>query len=224
MGAAAARSPLLLFCDADDIVGDRWIESMVASLGTAEVAAGEFDHESLNSERVRRWRPTNQGLHIGWGFLALVIAANLGVQRCWFDSVGGFDGADLGPCEDGDLGWRILLAGGHVAYCVDAINQYRHRATFWGAFKQHIGYGRGIARLLRAYQPYAALPSTWRLFRNNAVRAVVGAPGVSRWSIGAHLLYVARGIGTLQSLHDRPLVPRHARLFVRRDEPHPLAA
>jgi hypothetical protein len=153
-----------------------------------------------------------------------VIAANLGVQRCWFDAVGGFDGAYLGACEDGDLGWRVLLAGGHVTYCVDALVQYRHRATLWGAFRQHIGYGRGIARMLRSYRPYAPLPSTWRLFANNAVRAVVGPPGPSRWSPGAHLLYVARCIGTVQSLRDQPLVPRRRDLFLRRDEVPPLAA
>src|SRR5207248_6607615 len=135
-------------------------------LARAEIAAGEFDHESLNSRRVRRWRPTHGGgLQIGWGFLALVVAANLGIRREWFEAVGGFDGAYLGACEDGDLGWRIMLAGGHVALASDAVIQYRHRATYRGAFQQHVGYGRGIARLMRAYQPYAELPSTWRLLR-----------------------------------------------------------
>jgi GT2 family glycosyltransferase len=225
VGAAAAASENLLFCDADDIVNDRWVEAMVATLATAEIAAGEFDHESLNSRRVRRWRPTHQGgLHIGWGFLALVVAANLGVQRAWFDAVGGFDGSYLGACEDGDLGWRIMLAGGQVAYVVDAVIQYRHRETFWGAFKQHIGYGRGIARLMRAYRPYAELPSTWRLLRNNAVRTVVGTPGPSRWSLGAHGLYLARCIGTIRSFRDEPSTPRHAELFRRREELHPIAA
>jgi len=225
VGAAAASSANLLFCDADDIVNDRWIEVMVATLGTAEMAAGEFDHESLNSKRVRRWRPTHGGgLQIGWSFLALVVAANLGVQREWFDLVGGFDGAYLGACEDGDLGWRIMLAGGHVSFAVDAIIKYRHRASYRGAFKQHIGYGRGIARLMRAYQPYAELPSTWRLFRNNAVRTVVSTSGPSRWSLGAHGLYLARCIGTLQSLRDQPSTPRHAELFHRFEELQPVAA
>ena len=225
VGAAAANSPNLLFCDADDIVNDRWIESMVTHLATAEIAAGEFDHESLNTRRVRRWRPVHEnGLHIGWGFLALVVAANLGIQRDWFDLVGGFDGAYLGACEDGDLGWRIMLAGGQVAYVTDAVIQYRHRATFRGAFRQHVGYGRGISRLLRAYQPYAELPSTWRLVRNNALRAVVSAPGPSRWSLGARGLYLARLIGTLQSFRDAPSVPRHAELFAAREQRRPLAA
>jgi len=222
VGAAVAASPNLLFCDADDVVNDRWIEAMVAALATSEIAAGEFDHVSLNPERVRRWRPVHEdGLHVGWGFLPLVVAANLGIRREWFEAVGGFDGAYLGACEDGDLGWRLMLAGAHATYVPDAAIGYRHRPTFRGAFRQHVGYGRGIARFLRAYQPYAPLPSTWRSVRNHAVRTVVGAPGPSRWSLGAHGLYLARLIGTLQSFRDPPLSPRHAELFEQGYHPAP---
>ena len=51
VAARAARGQLLLFCDADDIVADDWVERMKVALGHWPAVGGYLDEESLNPRR-----------------------------------------------------------------------------------------------------------------------------------------------------------------------------
>jgi GT2 family glycosyltransferase len=214
IAALHARGEYLLFCDADDVVNDTWITSMCATLDEAEIVAGSFEHTTLNPPRVRRWRAAeDHGLLIGWEFLPWVVGANFAVRRECFDRVGGFDEGYRGGAEDADLGWRVQLAGGHLALAPDAVLSYRHRSSYWQAFRQHMGYGQGQLRMVRSYEGYAPVPTGRRLTLNFLVRTIIGPPGPSRWSIAAHGLYLARFIGALSSVADHPGGPIAAELF-----------
>ena len=57
VAARAASGQLLLFCDADDIVADDWVERMKVALGHWPAVGGYLDEESLNPPAVLAWRP-----------------------------------------------------------------------------------------------------------------------------------------------------------------------
>ena len=137
--ARVARGRFLLFCDADDIVADDWIERMVAALEQHPAVGGHLDEESLNPPSMRAWRPlsTPGQLPAPFGLLPALIGANCGVWREAYEKVGGFDENFRGvSAEETDLFWRIQLAGYQLGYAPAAVVAYRHRATLPGILRQ----------------------------------------------------------------------------------------
>jgi len=65
-GARLARGDFIAFCDADDVVADRWLEALVVASTAFDVVTGIEDAERLNSETVQSWRsPRAEGLPRG---------------------------------------------------------------------------------------------------------------------------------------------------------------
>lgn len=148
-GVRHARAPLLLFCDADDVVDAGWVQAMVGALGDYDAVGGFLDHAALNDERPRRWRPseaTAGGLPVGYAFLPFAPSSNMGIRRAAFDQLGGFDEA-LARAEDVDLCWRLQGAGMKLGYEPAARVAYRHRTRVLGTLKQAYEFGRAGATL-----------------------------------------------------------------------------
>lgn len=185
VAAAAAQGRLLLFCDADDVVADDWIERMVAALRRDPAVGGYLDEEALNPPSVRTWRPpaTPGELPAPFGLLPAPIGANCGVWREAYEKVGGFDQRFRGAAaEETDLFWRLQLAGYRLGYAPAAVVAYRHRPTLRSMLRQWRGYGRGRAHLAARYQALGLLPAeSWR-----------DAVSTSGW-LGVHVVDVARG-------------------------------
>ena len=130
VAARVARGQFLLFCDADDIVADDWVERMKAALDRWPAVGGYLDEESLNPPSVLAWRPraTPGELPCPFGLLPAPIGANCGVWRDAYEEVGGFDLSFRGAAaEETDLFWRLQLAGYQLGYAPDAVVAYRHR-------------------------------------------------------------------------------------------------
>lgn len=166
VAAGAAHGQLLLFCDADDVVADDWVERMVAALQRHPAVGGHLDEEALNPPSVRAWRPpaTPGALPAPFGLLPAPIGANCGVWREAYEKVGGFDLRFRGAAaEETDLFWRLQLAGYQLGYAPAAVVAYRHRATLRAMLRQWRGYGRGRAHLAARYQALGLLPAeSWR--------------------------------------------------------------
>jgi GT2 family glycosyltransferase len=185
VAAEAARGRLLLFCDADDVVADDWVERMVAALERHPAVGGFLDEEALNPPSVRAWRPaaTPGELPAPFGLLPAPIGANCGVWREAYEKVGGFDERFRGAAaEETDLFWRLQLAGYQLGYAPAAVVAYRHRPTLRGMLRQWRGYGRGRAHLAARYQELGLLPTeSWR-----------DAASTSGW-LAVHVVDLARG-------------------------------
>ena len=148
-GAALARSPLLAFCDADDVVAADWLARMVAALADHPFVAGRFD-TGLNSAAVLRSRSLGQQdrLQGEAGGLPHAGGGNLGIHRELFERVGGFD-PTLRCLEDTDLSWRVQRSGVPLTFVADVVVQVRLRSTLSGMFRQGRAYGGAHAELER---------------------------------------------------------------------------
>jgi GT2 family glycosyltransferase len=134
-GLAAATTEIVVFVDDDIVVGEDWLDTLVAPLVAAEVVA-TVGPISLDTGPTRpRWLtphlehwysaldlgPTTRRLgpgERGW-------SANLAVRRAEAMDAGGFDrrlgpGTDIGYGEDVDLQARLVADGRAVVYAAGA--------------------------------------------------------------------------------------------------------
>lgn len=148
VGADHAAGDLLAFCDADDVVQPGWLDAIVIGLGDADVVAGAFEHGSLNGRGLMSPQPaaTRQLGHVPAG-----LAANLGVRRSAFETLGGFD-EDLLVGEDIDLCWRLQFAGYKFSTVPDAVVAKRERQTASEIFRHGLTHGRSGPRLYRKHR------------------------------------------------------------------------
>lgn len=170
VGAQAASSPLLAFCDADDVVADDWVAVMRTALGQASLVTGRPRRLEFNS------RPEDPQ-YFSWGiywvpffpYLPGAGAGDMGVHRDTFLEVGGFD-ESLRTGEDLDLCWRMQLAGHELVEEPAAVVTVSNREGLSATIAQTYGYGVGDRRLKHKY----ALVE--EAFLNRARRTQAGSP------------------------------------------------
>ncbi len=190
-GAAVANSPLVLFCDADDIVCDGWVSAMVRSLQRYDAVGGRVDEKALNP-KTASWRPNDQNDHLPalFDFLPRTIGANCAVRVPVFAAVGGFD-EQVRTHEDTIFSWRLQLAGYSLGFAADAIVYYRHRTDLWSMSKQHFAYGRSSPRLSVRFAANGFVYSPARIAIGSVTR-VVPRPG--NWPVKLTLGWFVRQI------------------------------
>lgn|GEM_PF-656704 len=160
-GVAACDGSVLLFCDADDVVGPGWVRAM----------AVEVQHTGLCGSPMRvewevcpRWaRPfyepdDSSSVEEFHGVVPFVVSASLGIDRALFDAVGGFDESFPGAGgEEVDLCLRLAVLRGPesvIGAVVDetALVRYRPRSSFRSIARQRAGYSRGTVRLMARHR------------------------------------------------------------------------
>jgi glycosyltransferase involved in cell wall biosynthesis len=155
-GAESARAPVLAFCDADDVVDPRWLQSLVAAIADADLVAGRLDVHALNDQQALFWRDfamPSAGT-TAFDHLPYAVSANMAVTRAAFDEVGGFDQSIPGPgSEEIDFCWRVQQAGHRFGCAPDAVIAYRFRTDLRGFVRQQLRYGRGEAALFARHRP-----------------------------------------------------------------------
>lgn len=185
LGAKVAEGELLLFCDADDVVADGWVEALAEALDRADAAGGAIENDLLNAD-VRHLRRHPAGLPVVAGFLPRAITANFGVRSAVLAALGGFaEEYDYGA-PDTELCWRLQLAGYSLVAAPEAVVHYRHRQSLRGAARKAYRTGIARARLFRDYgsqgmpQPrLAGAVVRWARLVVAAPAAAVSAP--LRW-------------------------------------------
>jgi glycosyltransferase involved in cell wall biosynthesis len=153
VGFGAARGDLVLGCDADDVVDERWAALLVDSLADADLVAGGAS----------AWLPVAGegppfGIHVphdmgtgGLGFLPVMAGSSFGVRREVWQTVGGFD-VDLPTTEDFDFAFRAQLAGFRFAACPAASVHYRLPASTAAGMRKYYDYGRFQPLLYRRHR------------------------------------------------------------------------
>jgi glycosyltransferase involved in cell wall biosynthesis len=186
---AHSSGELLLFCDADDVVADNWIERMAEGLRAHPAVGGQIERERLSSDIALVVRPSKGPslLDGGFGFLGYPMGANCGLRRDAWTAIGGFT-EDYENSEDVDLFWRTQLAGYELAYVHDAIVHYRLRSTPGANAAQQYSFGVSHPRLYRDFAP-AGMPRSsvraalgeWIRFARDARRAARDGDVRARW-------------------------------------------
>ena len=200
VGAARSTAPYILFCDADDQVGERWVVAMLDRLGAGDAdVIGGFP--IVDRQHLPDWTYDDfyrgidgSGLGIHQSVL-FPIGACLGVTRKAFDAVGGFDESfDGAGFEEVALTYRLLANGCRVGVAEAASFLYRPRITWRGVVRQQRAYANTSARFLLAEgRPIAATSNhgqaraTARLVIHTLVRKKQWRPsalvtsGLVRW-------------------------------------------
>lgn len=160
-GVAACDASVLLFCDADDVVGPGWVREMTAEVRRTGLCGSPM---RVEWDVCPRWaRPfyepdDSSSVEVFHGVVPFVVSASLGIDRALFDAVGGFDDSFPGAGgEEVDLCLRLSEVRGPesvIGAVVDesAVVLYRPRSTFRSIARQRAGYSRGTVRLLARHR------------------------------------------------------------------------
>jgi glycosyltransferase involved in cell wall biosynthesis len=159
VGARAAVGELLVFVDADDLVGPGWLDGLLNASREEAILAGAVDEWSL--ARFPTWRASSTPFRPPTTIRGRVfaISANCAVPRSLFLRLGGFQsncGGGVG--EDVDLSWRAQELGYPIHFVADSRVVKRPRATRRGLFVQWANYGRSAAVLSRRFVEPAGAP------------------------------------------------------------------
>jgi glycosyltransferase involved in cell wall biosynthesis len=140
IAAAAAAGDALAFCDADDVVGARWLESIAGALAEHDFVMGELDLAPLDP--FGRQSTTNGASLEPWlGFKPVAASANMAVRRRAFDAVGGFDEAAVPGADDKGFSFALQLAGYPLHFAPDAVVAYRLREGLRELWRQRVTWG-----------------------------------------------------------------------------------
>jgi glycosyltransferase involved in cell wall biosynthesis len=137
-GAAAANSDLLLFCDADDVVGAGWIAGLVNVAARADMVTGTYEFELLNDRRTvarNGWRPAADELTVAFGFLGQALGGNCAIWRPVLEAVGGWN-ERYRAFGDIELAWRVQLAGYDLRFAHDALVHARVRPSLGAIWRR----------------------------------------------------------------------------------------
>jgi glycosyltransferase involved in cell wall biosynthesis len=152
VGARTARGRKLLFLDQDDCPADDYVAAMSDALDSHPFVAGAMDFVRLNTDWAVRARASAIGQGLRPGVYPWAYGCVLGIERAYFESVGGFD-EDLPCAEDMDLCWRVSRTTGvSVQLVPDAVLHYRLKTSYGALFRQGLLYGQGGAALYRRWR------------------------------------------------------------------------
>lgn len=154
---------VLLFCDGDDIVGNRWLTTMGNALRENVFVAGRLLVTEINKPWTIDSRPEdlnfqNAGVVTAFGYLPWASSSNMGIHRSLFNDAGGFD-ESMTALEDIDFSWRVQRLGERVVPVEDSFVHYRLRRTCIGIFHQAFLFAENFALLKKRYEPLGLSPS-----------------------------------------------------------------
>lgn len=182
VGAHAARSEAVAFCDADDVVAEGWVAAMGEGLKRHVFVAGPLETERLNIAPLARHRPRLQQTGVQEfrypPFLPHAASCNMGIRRRLFEAAGGFD-ESLAALFDTDLCWRLQLRGIPLTPLPDAVVHYRRRDRLGALLRQAKTYAEYDVALYKRYRP-------------------LGMPQLSKKSGIAAWVDLVRGVGSLR--------------------------
>ena len=198
-GVRATDSPLLGFCDADDVVRQGFVDALAESLRDHDVVQGLISYERLNPAWMHRMRGNlgMSSLEYYNDIYPYVVTASLGVRRESFEHVGGFDEA-MRFGQDVEYSWRLFQAGIDVSFDERVAVDYRFRRTAKACFRQSQNYGRARMEIRRRMTDagYEAGGIRWRniLWLIRRAPFVIDKSWRFRWLfVAANLLGEIRG-------------------------------
>jgi glycosyltransferase involved in cell wall biosynthesis len=168
VGVAAASGRHLLFCDADDIVGDGYLSAMAEALREEAFVAACMDVARLNPPWVygRRGNRQVHSLHT-WEvnrrpYLEHAGAGTVGLRRELYDELGLFD-ESLEHCHGPgpEYCFRAQLAGYGIHLVPDAVVHLRLRPTLRTIYRQSRDWAEWSVALEKKFISSGMPPSGW---------------------------------------------------------------
>lgn len=154
IGAEMARTPWLLFTDADVVFAPDYFDRLPAYHRYDACYGPKLSTDAFI--RYYRWFGRGQHFcqHLG---IPAISGSNLLLRRKAFLKVGGFD-LRLTCNEDSELGWRIKRAGYRLAFAPDLVVYARdHRRLHLGLTRKTL---HSLTRCLLLY--FDLIPAHWR--------------------------------------------------------------
>jgi GT2 family glycosyltransferase len=155
-GVRCTDADFILHCDADDVLSDAWVATMVRALGQSDVVGGQL----RVPEPRDRWWFLNAGLYEQAGLpqsrgVRFTPSCSLGYRRIVFEELGGFD-ERLGLFGSEDVAFCHLAQrlGFTIGYAEGASIDYFPRPDRASALKQRFSYGRTETWYRALYTPY----------------------------------------------------------------------
>lgn len=171
-GIELASGDALLFCDADDVVGEGWLAAMATALQSHDLVACRVDIDRLNPPWLVSARdlPQTIGLQL-YGtppFMPHAGGGTLGMTRRLLDDIGLFDPSPgLATQEGAEFCIRAQLAGYELHFVSDALLHVRSRETLATVYRQSRGWGQGSVAVDLVFADHG-------LEHSSASRAMVG--------------------------------------------------
>lgn len=150
--AAMARTPALVFCDADSRPEPTWLESGLAALENADLVAGLIRFHP--SERTTIWAMLDMDMFLDQERsvrIGRAVTANLFVRRDWFERVGAFDDS-LPNTGDYDFVARTVAAGARLVFSPDAVVWHPARDSARALFRKIWAVNRRYAEREARYR------------------------------------------------------------------------
>ena len=167
VGVREARSPAVVFCDADDEVAPGWLAAMGSALEEHDLAGCAADANELNEPWARDVRDVPSGLSQLWfpPYTPFAGSGGLGVQRRAHELAGGFD-ESMPVLFDVDFCVRAQKLGAELVHVPGAVIHYRFRHAWREIFAQARTYAFYGACLQKRHKPSGT-----------------GFPGLARWAL-----------------------------------------
>lgn len=203
VGARAARTDALAFCDADDVVSPGWAAAMRDALQHHQFVTGPADVDRLNAA----WLSDVRGRRM-FGEIPRTVdgvpfahGCNFAVRREAFEAVGGFDEAWPMGC-DIEFSIRLHRHGVQLAWVPEALVHYRHRTHWRARWRQAVAFGRATDRLRRLTGRRAnVVVRCWRQ-RRRVAWLLVRIPRLHRRAFRARWLFtLALVVGEIRGAH-----------------------
>lgn len=168
VGVAAAQGEAIVFCDADDVVGQGWLAAMGDALSQHQFIASRMDIELLNPHWTHSYRinpQRNDIQHVNYPpYFSHAGGGTLGVHRSLCLEVGGFD-ETLPYLHDTDFCFRIQMKGEELCFVPDAIMHVRFRTSLKSIYRQACNYAEYNVLLSKRYRSYGLpAPGRWRKY------------------------------------------------------------
>ena len=181
VGALAAASDALAFCDADDQIAPGWVAAMGEALSKYDFVACRREYNKLNETWTLKYRTLSQldGLqeYRYPPYLPHASGSTLGVRRSIHEAIGGFDETML-RLQDTDYCWRIQLAGTKLHFAPNAVVHYRFRDTIGSLYHQGRLWGEYNVLLYKKYRPLGMPKASWKAGVRAWVRLLKSFPQV----------------------------------------------
>jgi glycosyltransferase involved in cell wall biosynthesis len=148
VGLSLAGSELVLFCDGDDVVDDRWATAMIDAFRPGTILSGSYLRLGGDPNNPRdRVLPVRK--FFGWEYAP---GGNLGVERSLAITIGGFDESiRFGGTEVEFCIRAQLMANASITRVEDAIVGYRFPEGAMPRFSRAFRRERGHAYIVRRY-------------------------------------------------------------------------
>ena len=154
VGANIADSPIILFCDSDDVAAPEWVRSLAEGLESYDSVGGALDERSLNPPKSLPRTYAAERLPVGLNFLPYPIGTNCGVRRDVWRLLAGFDETYTFGGEEVEFFWRLQVAGFTLGFIPQAIVIFRHRNDVGGSLRREFRHGVSSCRLMAQFKEH----------------------------------------------------------------------